>query len=261
MQVKIPPEFRVPEKRVGPTTGIDKAPEMEHHDPSNVIFFEGNYYVWFTEHHMDADGFRGCVIKYATSPNGLHWYVRGIALDKGKPDGSDAQGVLTCCVVPADGKWTMFFLAVGADFRDSQTSPRGIWLAEADTPDGPWRKHLDAPVLWPDGGTWDELCCDDPNVIFRDGTWWLYYKGRKMGSQWHKSDVGLAQSDEITGPYIEHLENPLMTGHAHSEWVHRNGVAAVGGESESPEAQCVRWSRDGVHFVEAGVFPNKSTGI
>jgi hypothetical protein len=45
-----------------------------------------------------------------------------------------------------------------------------------------------------------------------------------------------------------------MSGHAFSAWVHRDVVAAIGGESEPPEAQCVRWSEDGVHFVEAGVF-------
>jgi hypothetical protein len=52
-----------------------------------------------------------------------------------------------------------------------------------------------------------------------------------------------------------------MTGHASSMWVHRDGVAAVGGEVDEPENMCVRWSEDGIHFVEAGVFPNKSTGF
>jgi hypothetical protein len=44
-------------------------------------------------------------------------------------------------------------------------------------------------------------------------------------------------------------------------WVHRNGVAAIGGEVDPPGDACVRWSADGIHFVEAGVFPNKSTGF
>lgn len=111
-------------------------------------------------------------------------------------------------------------------------------------------KHLDAPILWPgEDGAWDALCCDDPNVIFRDGQWWLYYKGRKRNSHPMNSFTGLATAPTITGPYTKHPENPLMSRHAGSAWVHRDG------------AHGVRWSQDGVHFVEAGLLPNKSTGL
>ena len=262
MQIRIPPELRSPTKTVVPITGLDKTPEMENHDPSNIILHNGMYYLWYTEHHQDTDGFINCFIKYATSPNGLHWQVRGIALEKGEPHNPDAQGVLTTYIVPSGGKYFMFFLAVGPEFQDPEISQRGIWLAEADSPDGPWIKHLDTPILWPgDVGTWDELCCDDPNVIYRSGKWWLYYKGRKVGSHPMDSFTGLAQAELITGPYVKYRENPLMTGHAGSAWVHRNGVAAIGGEVDNPVNQCIRWSEDGIHFVEAGVFPNKSTGV
>jgi len=76
-----------------------------------------------------------------------------------------------------------------------------------------------------------------------------------------KSYTGLALSASITGPYIKYGENPIMTGHAGSAWIHRDGVAAIGGEVDPQEDQCIRWSEDGIHFVEAGVFPNKSTGF
>jgi hypothetical protein len=75
------------------------------------------------------------------------------------------------------------------------------------------------------------------------------------------SFTGLAQADTITGPYAKHEQNPLMTGHAGSAWIHRDGVAAIGGEVDPPQNQCIRWSEDGVQFVEAGHFPNKSTGF
>jgi len=137
MQARIPPEFRHPQKTVVPITGLDKTPAMENHDPSNLIFHNGLYYRWYTEHHIDTDGFKDCYIKYATSPNGLHWQVRGVALQKGEPDGPDAQGVLTTYIVPDGGKWYMFFLAVGPEFENPHISPRGLWLAVSDTPDGP----------------------------------------------------------------------------------------------------------------------------
>ena len=265
MQLRIPPELTRITKVVTPITGIDKAPDVEHHDPSNIIRYDDRYYVWFTEHlsvHLGNDGFRDTYIKVATSTDGFHWQVKGLALDKGKPDGPDARGVLTCYIVPADGRWYMFHLAVGPDFSDPQKDKRGLWVAEAETPDGPWRKHLDAPILWPgEDGEWDELCCDDPNLIFRDGKWCLYYKGRRKAGHPMDSFIGLATADSIAGPYTKHPANPLMTGHAASVWIHRKGVAAIGGEVDTPDNSCVRWSEDGIHFVEAGVFPSKSTGF
>jgi hypothetical protein len=264
--IRIPPELLAPTKTVVPTTGFDREPDMEQHDPSNVVAYEGRYYVWFTEHHKDTDGFRGCRIKYATSSNGLHWRVEGVALERGEPGGPDAAGVLTPYVVSTGGTWYLFFLAVGPTFADPSSDTRGIWVAEADSPRGPWTKQLDQPILWPDAGSgdvapWDELSCDDPNLIFRDRKWWLYYKGRRKGGRPMDSWTGLAVADHIAGPYTKHPENPLMPGHAASAWVHRHGVAAVGGEVDPPEQQRVRWSEDGVHFVEAGCFPNKSTGL
>ncbi len=49
MQLRIPPELRQITKVVTPITGIDRAPDMEHHDPSNIIRYRDRYYLWFTE--------------------------------------------------------------------------------------------------------------------------------------------------------------------------------------------------------------------
>ncbi len=60
MQLRIPPELRQITKVVMPISGIDKAPDMEHHDPSNIVRHMGRYYFWFTEHlsvHLGNDGF------------------------------------------------------------------------------------------------------------------------------------------------------------------------------------------------------------
>ena len=68
-------------------------------------------------------------------------------------------------------------------------------------------------------------------------------------------------ADQITGPYEKQRESPLMTGHAFVVWPHRDGVAAIGGEADRLDKQCVRWSKDGIHFVEASPFENKSVGF
>jgi hypothetical protein len=61
----------------------------------------------------------------------------------------------------------------------------------------------------------------------------------------------------LTGPWDKCPENPLFTGHALSAWVHRDGVAAIGGGNQ-PE---LLWSPDGLHFSPVVEFRNQSTGL
>jgi hypothetical protein len=92
MQVRIPPELKQVTKTVVPITGIDKAPEVEHHDPSNIIRYKGRYYLWFTEHlsvHLGNDGFQECKIKVATSEDGLHRFDCSMQVP---PNGDATEG-------------------------------------------------------------------------------------------------------------------------------------------------------------------------
>ncbi len=57
---------------------------------------------------------------------------------------------------------------------------------------------------------------------------------------------------------IHHDGNPIMSGHAFSAWKHRDGIAMVTGAGSK---QVVFWSTDGVNFVPAGPFKNRSTGF
>lgn len=220
--MSIPRELLSPNKRDTPLIGLGQDEYLERHDPSNIIEVDGTYFLWYTEHPPE-DGFIGTYVQLATSTDGLHWTVEGTALRAGNPGHWDSKGALTTYVVPWGGSYTMFY--TGAD------------------------------------GEWDELCCDDANVVRRDGRWWLYYKGRRIGSRPSESQIGVAIADELTGPYRKHPENPLFRGHALSAWVHRSGVAAVEGGVGRPEDRCVLWSEDGIHFVTAGPFNNQSTGF
>jgi hypothetical protein len=92
VQVRIPPEPKNVRKTVVPIAGIDLAPNMENHDPSNVLQYGVKYYVWYTEHLTAAPEFPDCYIRYATSEDGLHWQVEGIALDKGSRGDPDEKG-------------------------------------------------------------------------------------------------------------------------------------------------------------------------
>lgn len=97
----------------------------------------------------------------------------------------------------------------------------------------------------------------DSNVIFREGKWWLYFKSRRDTETNQETRIGVAVADQITGPYRKHPANPLFAGHAFSAWRHGDGVAALCG-AISPK---IKWSPDGLHFMDAGEMPNHSTGL
>lgn len=233
------------------------SPENERHDPSNIIRYDDKYYIWFTEHPKGSSGWAGCYMMYATSADGYDWKIQGKAIDAGGPESWDAKGALTAYVVPHDGRFYLFYTGVGPDFVDRQSSKTGIGYAVADTPDGPWQK-CDAPILWPSNDEWEYLNNDDTNIIFREGKWWLYFKGRPRTGDHRKTKIGLAISDNLTGPYEKCPENPLFDGHALTAWVHRDGVAALNGLGVNGK---LLWSEDGVHFTEVKNFRNQSTGL
>jgi len=205
--------------------------------------------------HPPQSGQIGTYIQLAISENGFRWTVQGTALDKGNPGDPDELGALTGYVVPHNGRYYMFYSRVDANSGKPHNT-KGIGYAVADSPDGPWIKHRE-PILMPGNNTWDDLCCDDTNIIYQQGKWWLYYKGRALGDKPGDSQVGVAISGKLTGPYRKHPANPRFKGHAFAAWVHRKGVAAVGGDNNHN----VLWSPDGIHFQVAAEFDNKSVGL
>lgn len=96
---------------------------------------------------------------------------------------------------------------------------------------------------------------DDANIIFRENKWWLYYKGKAKLEHSKNTKIGVATSDNLTGPYKKHPANPLFEGHALTTWVHKDGIAAFSGTGK------LLWSQDGINFTIVKNFKNASTGI
>lgn len=254
----VPKELRTARQERVETTGLERDPAVERHDPSNIILHRGKYHFWFTEHEKFTSGFTHGYIRRASSEDGLDWTLHETCYASGEPGDWDEQTALTSYVVPHDGRFYMFYTGVPAELEDPQTDQRGIGYVVADSPEGPWRKELNEPVLRPGPeGSWDELCCDDANIIFRDGRWWLYYKGRTVGDDPMESQIGVAFADALEGPWRKHPGNPLFKGHALTAWVHRDGVAVMGGANQ-PD---LLWSEDGLDFRPVVEFQNTSTGL
>jgi predicted GH43/DUF377 family glycosyl hydrolase len=234
------------------------SPEHERHDPSNIIKHDGKYYVWFTEHPKGTSGWaKSSTIQYATSSDGYDWTIEGTAVSHGQPGEWDEQGTLTAYVVPNEGKFHLFYTGVGPEFKERHNSKTGIGYAIADSPEGPWDKCAE-PILWPTDDEWECLNNDDTNIIYREGKWWLYFKGKPRNNDSAATQIGVAISENLTGPYEKHPANPLFKGHALTAWVHRDGVAAMTGFDVTGE---LLWSEDGIHFVKVKDLRNKSTGV
>jgi predicted GH43/DUF377 family glycosyl hydrolase len=273
--MSIPEELLTVKKIITKTTGL---PADNNHDPSNVIYHNGLYYFWYTQHYNDKpyDHFKYCKLMYKTSPDGINWSGGRDALLPSK-DGWDSSGVLTAFVVPYEKKYYLFYIGVDDNFDYFTNGKRGCGLAVSDSPDGPWERFGDKQILCPSDNGWDNEGCDDITVLYKDGKWLMYYKGNQKGSiEAVETLVGLAVSDCITGPYKKYEGNPLIKGHAFSIWPYRHGFLYLGGIDDGdinpdpgndlgdywkPGRRSLFWSEDGISFESCCQFPNVSSGI
>jgi len=251
--IAIPPELQEPTKREIESPAFRAVADFHCHDPSDIIFHDGLFYVWYSRNVGDHTYI---TTYYATSPDGVNWTLRGEALSPGCEGAWDESGNLAPYVAVADGRYYLFYTG----FCHGDLSTRHLGCAVADTPDGPWQRFAGNPVLRhsDDPGAWDSDMVGDSNVIYRNGKWWLYFKGKQRTEGASQTHIGVATAHAITGLYEKYEENPLFDGHAFSAWVHRDGVAAVRGQYW-PE---ILWSEDGVNFVDTGGrMQNQSTGF
>lgn len=154
--------------------GIDR---VMRRDPSDIIKVDDLYYVWYTKgnfyHEYDA------TIWYATSPDGHTWTEKGEVLERGSKNSWDEQSVFTPNILVAEGKYWLFYTGVAKPFVHAgpKKTPAAFGVAVAESPDGPWKKLDNNPVVKPTGrpDDFDGLRLDDACLIVREGKYWLYY--------------------------------------------------------------------------------------
>ncbi len=237
------------------TTVIDAfrpTPKFDRHDPSNIIRYDDRYWVFYTWNVADH---KEVSVNFASSSDGYRWKDLGEAIGHGPQGSWDESGAIAPYCVRDQGKFYLFYTG----FHGGDLATRELGCAIANHPTGPWIRYQGNPVLRqnPDLSAWDSGMLGDSNVIFREGKWWFYFKSRRDHETSRDTRIGVAIADEITGPYHKHPDNPLFAGHAFSAWPHRNGVAALCG-AISPK---IKWSPDGLRFVDAGEMSNQSTGL
>ena len=251
--MQIPLELQSPQKLMVESPAFFHNREFHCHDPSNIIFHNQLYYVWYSK---NVDDHQYVTTHYATSPDGNTWTLKGEALPPGPPGTWDESGNLAPYVAPCNGRYYLFYTG----FCDKDLSTRHLGYTVAETPAGPWYRSSEGPILKQSTAcdTWDNSMMGDTNIVYRQEKWWLYFKSKRAEEAPWQTHVGLATAESITGPYTKYTENPLFDGHAFSIWVHRHDLAAIRGRYW-PE---ILWSEDGINFVDTGGrMENQSTGF
>ncbi len=226
--------------------GLGYEPGVTRRDPSCVIRVDGLFHVWYTKTPYGPSGY-DATVWHATSEDGIRWEERGEALPRGAEGEWDEQSVFTPNILVADGRFFLFYTSVEKPYTEEALTAIGV--AYASSPDGPWMKFDENPVLGTGPkGSWDSHRVDDSCLIVREGLYWLYYKGRQMGLSPRETRMGVAVAEQPMGPYRKARENPLIEGgHEVCVWRQDEGVGALV-QPNGPEGGTLQYSHDGIRF-------------
>ncbi|WP_215222756.1 glycoside hydrolase family protein [Echinicola shivajiensis] len=237
-------------------TGIGYEKGVTRRDPSDIIKVDGVYYVYYTKVIGRSSGYWGD-IWYATSVDeGFSWEEQGQALGKGHLGDFDSQAVFTPNIIFAHNKYYLFYTAVkptpgnlDMEFENnSSTDITAIGLAVSKSPSGPFERLSAEPILKvsTEPEKFDSYRIDDASLLYRNGLYWLYYKGRsrvhaETGPAHTQMGVAYAQSPE--GPYTKFNRPLLDKSHEVLIWPFKNGVNALASISSQ-----IKYAPDGINF-------------
>ncbi|MEI6865747.1 family 43 glycosylhydrolase [Flavicella sp.] len=238
-------------------SGIGLDSISNRRDPSDIIKVGGKYYIWYTKMVSPiTSGYWGD-IWYATSVDEGHtWVEQGMALAVGKKGEFDNHSVFTPNILAFKGKYYLYYTGVKptpgnlkGEFEGNHTTDiTAIGLAIADSPDGPFVRIANNPVLEISqiSEDFDSYRIDDAALLVKDSRILMYYKGRsiihgKNGPKLTKMNVAYADNPE--GPFNKHPKPLIEKGHEVLIWSQNNGIASLASLSKS-----IHWSKDGVNF-------------
>lgn len=253
------------------TTNFLSEPNVMRRDPSDVICSGDKYYVWYTKIDSDKPGYPGgwCgSVWYATSTDGYEWKEEGFALGAGSEHDWDGAGVYTPNILPYGNKYYLAYTAMPAPFIRKR-SQAAIGIAVSESPDGPWKKLRNNPVIAPGDSldASDGFLVDDTVFVLNNNKIWLYHKGfpkivdekgRALRAPGRNTFLLAATADKPEGPYTKE-PTILHRGHEAVVWKDRDGIGSLGigwGPSR------FYFSRDGIHFKALNALnPPKAAGI
>lgn len=237
--------------------GIGHEEGCTRRDPSDVIRVEDTYYVYYTKIYGRSPGYWG-TLWYATSTDkGFTWQEQGEILGVGREGRFDAQATFTPNILFANGKYYLYYTGVkptpgnekGEFENNSTTDITAIGVAISDAPGGPFVRVSEEPILKVsvEPERFDSYRVDDAALLYRNGLYWLYYKGRsRMHGQGGPlyTQMGVAYARHPEGPFTKYGEPLLADSHEVMIWPHGPGVAALASKSSTLE-----YAADGIDFL------------
>ena len=237
--------------------GIGHEEGCTRRDPSDIIKVEDTYFVYYTKVYGRAPGYWG-TIWYATSDDaGCTWEEQGEILGLGQPGNFDSQATFTPNIIKAKDKYYLFYTGVkptpgnpeGIFENNATTDITAIGLAVSHAPDGPFIRASQDPVLKVsvEPEKFDSYRVDDASLLYRNGLFWLYYKGRCRVhgmSGPANTQMGVAFSLSPEGPFTK-LEQPLLSNsHEVLIWPQSPGVGSLASKSST-----IEYAADGIDFT------------
>jgi len=190
-----------------PVLGPDCRGPCLLHDPADAA---APYKLWYG--HWQEDG-GATEIRCATSTDGVHWTHAGTAIARGAPGAYDEQQVAHPCAVKAGDTYYLYYDAYAKP--GPVPGPNRAFAVATSTDAVHWTKAgiaLDSAG----GDAWDYRI-GDPEVIFRDGRFLMWYKGAApSGSGPIRERLGFAASaDGLT--FARRPGNPVLSPSADAE--------------------------------------------
>jgi hypothetical protein len=256
-------KFSNTEFKFSKVPGIGFEEGVTRRDPSDVIKVGGTYYVYYTkvpnaEPKYWGAGYWGASVWCAKSEDeGFSWTEVGEMLSVGEKGKWDSQAVFTPNIFYSDGTYYIYYTGVkptpgndSGEFENNNiTDITAIGVATSDSPTGPFKRISREPILKVsvEPEKFDSYRVDDASLLYRNGLYWLYYKGRSLasghGGPAHTC-MGVAFSKYPEGPYTKFGKEILERSHEVLIWPQGTGVGAFASLSETFE-----YAPDGIDFM------------
>ncbi len=238
-------------------SGIGHEKGCTRRDPSDIIKVGGTCYVYYTKIYGRAPGYWG-TIWYATSKDdGYNWKEQGEILGLGNKVMFDAQATFTPNIFFSKGKFYLYYSGVkptpgnakGEFENNSTTDITAIGVAMSDSPDRPFKRVSEEPILKVsvEPEKFDSYRVDDAALVYRNGLYWLYHKGRSRVNEAEgpaHTEMGVAFSMNPQGPFIKYDKPILPQSHEVMIWQEGAGIAALSSLSSTLE-----YAADGIDFT------------
>jgi len=250
--------------KYSPLEGLSYEGNVSRRDPTKVLKINGMYHVWYTHRRTEAPpaGPKRATntipstdwdladIWHATSKDGFRWEEKGVAVKRPAKPQYGWRSVSTPDVLIWAGKYYLYYQGFN-EIPGLKGDRAAVTVAEADSPDGPWRPLGRVVVGFGELGEWDSNAIHDPYPLVYKGRIYLYYKGSpgKGGADGTLVRAqGLAIADHPLGPFRKSPRNPVLnSGHETGLWPWKGGIAAIV-SLDGPEKNTIQFARDGVNF-------------